>query len=437
MRLDYISSPAKALQGEISVPGDKSISHRAIIFSAIAKGKTTIQGFLDGEDCLATLKAFQAMGVSVEGPVSQQLVIHGVGKYGLQKPQAAIDCGNSGTSMRLLAGLLAAQKFDSVLVGDESLAKRPMERICHPLSLMGANISANQGKPPLHIKGSALLQGIRYEMPVASAQLKSCLLLAGMYARGETTIIEPELTRDHTEKMLAAFSYPLQKSEKQITINSDSVCLGTEIRVPGDISSAAFFIVAASLIPGSDILISNVGINPSRTGIIRILQQMGAKITQSNLRSYGEEPVADLRVQYADLKGISIVPELVPLAIDEFPVIFIAAACASGETRVSGAAELRSKESDRIGAMVKGLQHLGIDVQALEDGALIRGGQLQGGVVNSFHDHRIAMAFAIAGAIAQQPVRIENCKNVATSFPSFVQTARQLHLSIEEVPDEL
>ncbi|ASQ45709.1 3-phosphoshikimate 1-carboxyvinyltransferase [Legionella clemsonensis] len=435
--VDFLSSPVNTLQGDITVPGDKSISHRAIILGAIAKGTTTISGFLDGEDCLATLKAFQSMGVAIEGPVAQRVVIQGVGKYGLQKPADAIDCGNSGTSMRLLAGLLAAQPFDSELTGDTSLLKRPMERVSRPLAQMGAEIRTTGGKPPLYIHGGRKLNGITYEMPEASAQVKSCLLLAGMYAEGETRIIEPGFTRDHTERMLTTFSYPIQKAEDAIIINSESECLGTDIIVPGDISSAAFFIVAATLIPESEIVIRNVGINPTRTGIIHILTNMGADISLNNKRLCGEELVADLHVKHAPLEGIDIPSELVPIAIDEFPVIFIAAACAKGQTLLHGARELRCKESDRIGAMVEGLQNLGIEAQAFDDGLYINGGELQGGEVNSYSDHRIAMAFAIAGAVAKNSVTIKNCANVATSFPTFVQTANKINLAIKEINDEV
>lgn len=435
--LHFVSSPVPTLQGDITVPGDKSISHRAIILGAIAKGTTTISGFLEGEDCLATLKAFRAMGVAIEGPVAQRVVIHGVGKYGLKKPADVIDCGNSGTTIRLLAGLLAAQSFDSELTGDKSLQKRPMERVSRPLAQMGAEIRTTEGKPPLFISGGRTLHGINYEMPEASAQVKSCLLLAGLYAEGETKVTEPGFTRDHTERMLTTFSYPIQKSENTVLINSESECLGTDIIVPGDISSAAFFIVAATIIPGSDLIIRNVGINPTRTGIIQILARMGANISLNNKRLCGEELVADLNVKYAPLEGIDIPSDLVPLAIDEFPVIFIAAACAKGQTLLHGARELRCKESDRIGAMVEGLQKLGIEAQAFEDGLYINGGELQGGEVNSFHDHRIAMAFSIAGAVAKNPVTIKDCANVATSFPTFVKTANQVNLAIKEINNEV
>lgn len=430
--LNFISKPVVCLKGEITVPGDKSISHRSIIFGAIAIGTSVIDGFLDGEDCIATLKAFQSMGVRIEGPDKQRVIIHGVGKYGLKQPQNIIDCGNSGTSMRLLAGLLAAQQFDSQLTGDESLLKRPMLRISRPLSQMGADVTTQDGKPPILIKGGKKLNGIHYVMPEASAQVKSCLLLAGMYAEGQTKITENAVSRDHTERMLRTFSYPVQIQDGVIVIDRNGECHGTRLNIPGDISSAAFFIVAASITPGSDVLIRNVGINPTRTGIIHILTEMGADIKVLNQRAYGEEPVADLHIRYSQLKGIDIPVSMVPLAIDEFPVIFIAAACAQGKTTLHGAKELRLKESDRIGAMVDGLNQLGVHAEGFDDGILIEGGSIQGGEVNSRGDHRIAMSFAIAGAVASAPVTIKNCANVATSFPSFVTTANILHFQIEE-----
>nr|WP_115385483.1 3-phosphoshikimate 1-carboxyvinyltransferase [Legionella gratiana] len=434
---NFISKPVGSIKGEITVPGDKSISHRSIIFGSIARGTTIINGFLDGDDCIATLKAFQAMGVTIEGPDEQQVVIYGVGKYGLKKPNQVLDCGNSGTSIRLLTGLLAAQSFDSQLTGDESLLKRPMLRISKPLTLMGADISTVDGKPPITLKGGKKLHGINYVMPEASAQVKSCILLAGLYAEGETLITETGVSRDHTELMLKNFSYPIHRAGNTLVINSAHECIATEIYIPGDISSAAFFIVAATIIPGSDVLIRNVGINQTRTGIIHILLEMGANITLENQRQLGEEWVADLRVRYAHLKGINISANMVPLAIDEFPAIFIAAACARGQTTLRGASELRYKESDRIAAMVDGLKKLGIQAQALDDGVFIEGGTLQGGIVESREDHRIAMSFAIAGAVASAPVTIKNCANVATSFPLFVDTAKQLQLQIEETVDNV
>ena len=431
--LNFISNPVNTILGEITIPGDKSVSHRSIIFSSIAKGTSIIHGFLDGEDCMATLKAFRAMGVKIEGPEDHQLIIHGVGKYGLHKPGQTIDCGNSGTSMRLLAGLLAAQKFDSQLTGDKSLLKRPMQRISKPLTQMGASISTHNGNPPIVIQGGQRLTGIDYVMPEASAQVKSCILLAGLYAEGTTRITETGVSRNHTELMLKTFSYPLRQKGHCIQIDGHGECQGTEITIPGDISSAAFFIVAASIIPGSDVLIRNVGINPTRTGVIQILLKMGADITLLNQQNYGEELVADLHVKYSPLKGITISPAMVPLAIDEFPIIFIAAACAKGQTTIHGAKELRLKESDRIQAMVDGLVSLGIEARSFDDGAMIEGGEIKGGVVDSRGDHRIAMSFAVAGAVAKLPITIIDCMNVATSFPNFIATANSLHMQIEDV----
>jgi 3-phosphoshikimate 1-carboxyvinyltransferase len=433
--LNLVSYPVRSIAGDITVPGDKSISHRSIIFGALAKGTTVIKGFLDGDDCMATLAAFKTMGVEIEGPVNNQVVIHGVGKHGLKKPNQIIDCGNSGTSMRLLAGLLSAQPFDSELTGDESLLKRPMLRISKPLTQMGADISTHDGKPPITIKGGKELRAINYVMPEASAQVKSCVLLAGLYAKGQTRITETGVSRNHTELMLKTFSYPIHQSGQSIEINADGEFRGTTINVPGDISSAAFFIVAATIIPGSSVLIRSVGLNPTRTGIIHILKEMGADITILNQRQDGEECFADLQVNYSSLKGIDIPSSMVPLAIDEFPIIFIAAACAYGETTLKGARELRLKESDRIGAMVEGLTQLGIEAQGFDDGISIKGGALHGGIVDSRGDHRIAMSFSIAGAVSSGPVTIKNCANVATSFPTFVTTANKLHFQIEELID--
>lgn len=436
IKLDYISAPSPAIKGTMTVPGDKSISHRAIMFGAIAEGTTTISGFLDGADCMATLEAFRSMGVKIEGPVDQSLVIHGAGNKGLNAPSRMIDCGNSGTTIRLMSGLLVGQEFDSELTGDKSLLKRPMGRISKPLTLMGAKIITCDGHPPIFIEGGQALTGITYDMPVASAQVKSAILLAGMQAEGETRVIESSVTRDHTERMLTTFSYPIQKMDNAIIINGGGTCIATDIIIPGDISSAAFFIVAASIIPGSDILIRNVGVNPTRTGVLDILLKMGANIKLFNKRLCGEEPVADISVKYAPLEGIDIPSSLVPLAIDEFPIIFIAAACAKGQTLLHGARELRVKESDRIGVMADGLKRLGIEAQTFDDGLFINGGLLQGGEVNSAHDHRIAMAFAIAGAVAAEPILIRDCVNIQTSFPGFLETAQNLGLLMRKKTNE-
>ncbi|WP_367607150.1 3-phosphoshikimate 1-carboxyvinyltransferase [Legionella sp. W05-934-2] len=431
-RSQFICQKAGALKGSALIPGDKSISHRAIMLGAIAKGTTIINGFLQGEDCLATLKAFQSMGVNIEGPVSQRVIINGVGKDGLVAPKMPIDCGNSGTTIRLLTGLLAGQSFDSTLVGDASLTKRPMERVSKPLTVMGAEIITNNGCPPVTIRGGQKLHGIHYKMPVASAQVKSAILLAGLYAEGETSVSEPTLTRDHTERMLTAFSYPIRKTEHTVTISPDHELIGTDIIVPGDISSAAFFMVAASIIPGSDITLKNIGLNPTRTGVIEILQSMGASLDIINKRLCGEEPVADLRVRYAPLEGVDIPASLVPSAIDEFPAIFVAAAAAKGQTLLHGARELRVKESDRIAVMVEGLQRMGIECQAFEDGVYIEGGKLQGGEINSYGDHRIAMAFVVAASICKHEVTIAHAESVRTSFPQFQSIATSLGMHVTE-----
>ena len=424
--------PGGLLQGEARVPGDKSMSHRSIMLGSLADGVTHVKGFLEAEDALATLQAFRDMGVEIEGPVDGCLTIHGVGKHGLKAPKNDLYLGNSGTSMRLLSGLLAGQPFNSVLTGDKSLSGRPMKRVTEPLALMGADIKATEkGTAPLYITGKAgQLQGIDYAMPMASAQVKSCLLLAGMYAEGETSVTEPAPTRDHTERMLSGFSYPVKQQGSKVTITADGKLTAADIDVPSDISSAAFFLVGASIAPGSDLLLKHVGINPTRTGVIDILRLMGANIEVLNERVVGGEPVADLHVVYSPLTGIDIPEALVPLAIDEFPVLFVAAACAKGQTRLSGAEELRVKESDRIQVMADGLQILGVDAQPTEDGMVIQGGAIGGGVVTSHGDHRIAMAFSIAGLRADAPITILDCANVNTSFPEFKDLVHRLGLAL-------
>jgi 3-phosphoshikimate 1-carboxyvinyltransferase len=424
--------PGGLLQGEARVPGDKSMSHRSIMLGSLADGVTHVKGFLEAEDALATLQAFRDMGVEIEGPVDGCLTIHGVGKHGLKAPKNDLYLGNSGTSMRLLSGLLAGQPFNSVLTGDKSLSGRPMKRVTEPLALMGAEIKATEkGTAPLYITGKAgQLQGIDYMMPMASAQVKSCLLLAGMYAGGETSVTEPAPTRDHTERMLSGFSYPVKQQGSKVTITADGKLTAADIDVPSDISSAAFFLVGASIAPGSDLLLKHVGINPTRTGVIDILRLMGANIEVLNERVVGGEPVADLHVVYSPLTGIDIPEALVPLAIDEFPVLFVAAACAKGQTRLSGAEELRVKESDRIQVMADGLQILGVDAQPTEDGMVIQGGTIGGGIVTSHGDHRIAMAFSIAGLRADAPITILDCANVNTSFPEFKDLVHRLGLAL-------
>ncbi len=434
--LRFISSTVTTLDGRVRVAGDKSISHRAIMLGSLAVGRTRVSGFLEGEDVLATLSAFRAMGVEISDPVEGELEIQGVGLHGLNTPEAALNLGNSGTSMRLLAGVLAAQGFDSMLVGDESLSRRPMSRVAAPLSLMGAQvITARAGCPPLEIKGGKHLVGIEYPMPMASAQVKSSILLAGLYAQGETAVIEPAPTRDHTERMLCAFGYPVERADSRISLHGGGILTATDLDIPGDISSAAFFMVAACIAENADVVLRHVGMNPTRDGVIHILRQMGADLTLENERSVGGEPVADVRARSSRLSGITIPEKLVPLAIDEFPVLFIAASCAEGRTRLSGAQELRVKESDRIQAMAEGLGVLGVRHQVLDDGIEIHG--VASGVaftkgrVSSHGDHRIAMAFAVAGIRAAGPVEILNCDNVATSFPNFVESAQQLGMQIE------
>lgn len=425
--------PGGQLQGTFTLPGDKSISHRSIMLAAIAEGDSLIHGFLTGEDSLATLAAFQAMGVDLTLLADQTVQVKGVGKYGLIAPSQALNVGNSGTAMRLLAGLLSAQSFDSRLIGDASLSKRPMGRIIEPLQQMGARIDAQtNGLPPLHIHGGVHLQGMSYRLPVASAQVKSGILLAGLYADAPVQVIEPEITRDHTERMLASFGVELIRHDDVITLQPPQKLIAQEIRIPSDISSAAFFMVGACIAPGSAVCLQQVGINPTRIGILNILTLMGADIRLENRRMFGSEPVADVYIQSAPLQGLDIPLEQVSLAIDEFPAIFVAAACAQGVTRLSGAAELRVKESDRLAVMAEGLSTLGIAIKLKPDGIEIKGGRMQGGEIQSHGDHRIAMAFAMAGLCCEQPITIRDCENVATSFPGFVDLAAQAGLSIFE-----
>jgi len=422
------------LNGTFRVPGDKSISHRSIMLGSLAEGVTQVTGFLEGEDSLATLNAFRAMGVEIEGPTNGKVIIHGVGLHGLTKPEKELDVGNSGTSMRLLAGLLSAQDFDSTLVGDSSLNKRPMRRVTVPLAQMNTVVETNDdGTPPLTIKGGKKLTGFHYDMPVASAQVKSCILLAGLYASGETCVTEPAPTRDHTERMLRGLGYGVITDGDKICLNGGATLTATNIDVPADISSATFFMVGACIAEGSDITLEHVGINPTRVGVINILRLMGADISINNEREVGGEPVADIRVRYAPLKGINIPENQVPLAIDEFPAIFIAAACAEGETVLTGAKELRVKESDRIQVMANGLNTLGIDAKPTEDGIVIQPGKIKGGTVDSHGDHRIAMSFAMAALIANNTITITDCANVNTSFPGFVALAKQTGLNIKDL----
>ncbi|GIZ81663.1 bifunctional prephenate dehydrogenase/3-phosphoshikimate 1-carboxyvinyltransferase [Aquipseudomonas alcaligenes] len=431
--LIYLANPGGSLSGRIRVPGDKSISHRSIMLGSLAEGVTQVEGFLEGEDALATLQAFRDMGVVIEGPHHGKVTIHGVGLNGLQPPPGPLYLGNSGTSMRLLSGLLAAQPFDTVLTGDASLSKRPMNRVAKPLREMGAVIETGpEGRPPLTIRGGQRLTGMSYEMPMASAQVKSCLLLAGLYAAGETAVTEPAPTRDHTERMLRGFGYPVAVDGNVASVESGHKLTATHIEVPADISSAAFFLVAASIAEGSELVLEHVGINPTRTGVIDILKLMGADLTLENQREVGGEPVADIRVRAAKLKGIDIPEDLVPLAIDEFPVLFVAAACAEGRTVLRGAEELRVKESDRIQVMADGLIALGVKAEPTPDGIIIEGGPIGGGEVWSHGDHRIAMSFSVASLRASAPIRIHDCANVATSFPNFLGLAASAGIRVVE-----
>lgn len=393
------------------------------MLAVIAEGDSHIRGFLEGEDTRATAAVLAQLGVRIETPAAGERRVHGVGLHGLQGTAQPLDCGNAGTGMRLLTGLLAGQAFDSTLVGDASLSKRPMRRVTDPLSQMGARIDAQDGLPPLRVHGGQTLHGIRYELPVASAQVKSALLLAGLYAEGETEVIEPHPTRDYTERMLAAFGWPIRFDAGRARLEGGHVLHAIDVDVPADFSSAAFFLVAASIVPGSELRLPSVGLNPRRTGLLQALQLMGADITVERERESGGEPVADLIVRYAPLHGIELPSVLVPDMIDELPVLFIAAAAAQGRTVIRGAAELRVKESDRIASMAAGLHALGATIEETPDGALIDGGCFHAGSVQTHLDHRIAMSFAVAGLVAQGPVHINDCSHVATSFPGFMELA--------------
>ncbi|WP_432592550.1 3-phosphoshikimate 1-carboxyvinyltransferase [Stenotrophomonas maltophilia] len=422
----WIARKGQPLQGSLTIPGDKSVSHRSVMFAALADGTSHIEGFLEGEDTRATARIFSQLGVRIETPSPSQRIVHGVGIDGLKAPDAPLDCGNAGTGMRLLAGLLAGQAFDCTLIGDESLSGRPMRRVTGPLSQMGAKIDTeSDGTPPLHVHGGQALHGIDFASPVASAQIKSAVLLAGLYAQGETSVLEPHPTRDYTERMLSAFGVDIEFSPGKARLRGGQRLRATDIVVPADFSSAAFYLVAASIIPGSELRLKQVGLNPRRTGLLHALRLMGADITEENPAEQGGEPVADLVVRYAPLKGARIPEALVPDMIDEFPALFVAAAAAEGQTVVSGAAELRVKESDRLAAMATGLRALGMQVDETEDGATLHGGvRLGSGTIESHGDHRIAMAFAIAGQISDGEVRINDIANVATSFPDFDGPAR-------------
>jgi 3-phosphoshikimate 1-carboxyvinyltransferase len=433
----FVAQPVPRVGGSLSVPGDKSISHRALMLSGIAEGRSEVTGFLASEDCLATLTAMQALGVHIEKPSATHVLIHGVGLRGLQGAGRPLDMGNAGTAMRLFTGLLAAQTFDSRLIGDESLMKRPMERVAKPLREMGADVRTHQGTPPVDIGGGRTLRGIEYRMPIASAQVKSAILLAALYAAQPTVIEAPAVSRDHSERMLKGCGVRVESAGLRTTLHPPQRLLSQTLNVPGDFSSAAFFIVAGLLGAAQEgLLIENVGLNPTRIGLLEILRRMGASIEVVNARMSGAEPVADLRVRASHLQGIRVPAELVPLAIDELPVLFVAAACAQGETWISGAEELRVKESDRIAAMSTGFAALGVAHRVLPDGMRIEGKAtgpaFTAGAVESFGDHRIAMSFSIASLRAAGPIEIRDVANVATSFPGFVAMAQSAGLAIHE-----
>jgi len=435
--------PGGTLNGTVRVPGDKSMSHRSIMFGGIANGVTEVTGFLEGEDCLRTMDAFTAMGVRIEHTPGESVVIHGQGTGALKAADQAIYLGNSGTGMRLMTGLLAGLNLPAKLTGDESLSVRPMRRITDPLATMGAKIECGEGgTPPLVLSAGQPLTGIHYDCPMASAQVKSAILLAGLHASGTTSVSEPDVTRDHTERMLRGFGVEVDSSKINgklgASLKGGQTLQGTSLQVPGDISSSAFFLVGAAMTLGSSLRLENVGINPTRTGVIDILKLMGADIQLENQRVTGGEPVADLVVTGTQLKGIDVPEPLVSLAIDEFPAIFVAAATATGTTVVTGAEELRVKETDRIAVMADGLKLLGVNIEATEDGARIEGGSIQGGTVQSVGDHRTAMAFSMAALRATGPITIHDCENVNTSFPNYhgIAAAAGLRISVSRNNDQ-
>ena len=436
---DFQALPALRVAGAMSVPGDKSISHRALMLSGLADGTSEVTGFLASEDCLATLRAMRALGVRIDQPSATHVIVHGSGLHGLERASQALDMGNAGTAMRLFTGLLAAQEFPSTLIGDASLMKRPMERVAKPLREMGADVRTRNGTPPVEIGGGRRLRGIEYMMPVASAQVKSAILLAGLYADGTTTVTAPAPNRDHSERMLLSCGVRLTTDGLRTTLYPPQRLERQRLNVPGDFSSAAFFIVAGLLGAANEgLLIRNVGMNPTRTGLLDILRGMGADIEIQDARESGAEPVADLRVRASALVGMEVPASLVPLAIDEIPVLFIAAACAQGETLITGAEELRVKESDRIAAMSAGLGRLGVAHEVLPDGMRIEGRTgiaFSGGEVDSHGDHRVAMSFSIASLRAAKPILIKDVANVATSFPGFVDLARSVGLDVTELGD--
>lgn len=421
-----IIHPIKKMEGSLTVPGDKSISHRAVMFGAIAEGKTEIEGFLPGADCLSTIDCFRKLGIRIESD-GDHVTVEGKGLHGLSAPETDLNVGNSGTTMRLMSGILSGQSFDSVLDGDASIRRRPMGRVIRPLTMMGAEISGAEGKEtaPLQIKGKSL-KGIHYDSPVASAQVKSAVLLAGLYADGATSVTEPALSRDHTERMLRAFGADISANGTTAVIIPEPHLIGRRITVPGDISSAAYFIAAALITDSSELLLKNVGINPTRDGILRVAEAMGGNISRLNTREVSGETVCDLLVKSASLKGAEIGGELIPTLIDEIPMIAVMAAFAEGETLIRDASELRVKESDRIASVVTGLNAIGVQAEALPDGMRIKGGAVKGGIVDSVSDHRIAMAFSVAGLSAEQPIEIKGADCVSISYPSFFDDLHSL-----------
>jgi len=427
---DLRIQPSQGLQGEITLPGDKSISHRSVLFAAIADGDTRISGFLTGEDTQNTARAMQSLGIEIEGLGTERLVVHGKGLDGLSEPVSVLDLGNSGTGMRLLAGLLAGQDFFSILTGDQYLMKRPMARIVEPLRRMGAKTDGRSGGTlaPLAIRGGGkTLCSAQYVSPVASAQVKSAILLAGLYADGETRVSEPSKSRDHTERMFRFFGVDVREQGTTVMVQGrQRLRASGPLEIPSDISSAAFFMVAASIVPGSDLLIRNVGVNPTRTGIIDVLQNMGAGITLQNLREQAGEPTADVRVRHRKLHGVQIAGDMIPRAIDEIPVLAVAASYAEGKTSIRNAAELRVKESDRIATMAEELRKMGATVAEFPDGMELTGGDgLRGAVCDSHGDHRIAMSVAVAGLAARGETVVRDTEWIDTSFPGFERLLRQ------------
>ncbi len=426
--------PGAPLRGELSVPGDKSISHRAVMFGALSEGKTVVKNFLNGADCLSTISCFQQMGIDIETK-PEEIIIHGRGLHGLSRPDKALDVGNSGTTTRLLSGILAGQPFDTVLTGDNSIQSRPMKRIITPLSLMGATVESIRGNgcAPLRIHGKQPLSAIHYDSPVASAQVKSCILLAGLFADGITSVSEPALSRDHTERMLNAFGakvttlLPHSQDRPTISIEPNPALTGREIFVPGDISSAAYFLAAGLLIPGSEILLKNVGVNPTRDGMLRVCEAMGANIKRINETDTGGEPTADLLVKSGSLHGTTVGGSLIPALIDELPMIAVMAAFAEGTTVIKDAAELKVKESDRIAVMTENLTRMGVDVEPREDGMRIHGGHtVHGASLDPHLDHRVAMSLTVAALAAEGESQIKDADCVRISYPGFFKDVESL-----------